>query len=107
MHQVLRTNFFSALFLSFNKQYIYVQNLSIVLSQQYDSAYNYKVMLNPNQAVNSLVIDVHIVEESPLEYVKTPGFSDDVDAIYDPKSVSDEPPKSSKITFRFDREFNC
>ena len=64
-------------------------------------------MLNPNQAVNSLVIDVHIVEESPLEYVKTPGFSDDVDAIYDPKSVADEPPKSSKITFRFDRELKC
>ena len=59
-------------------------------------------MLNPNQPINSLSIDVFIVEEAPLKYVKTPGFSDDMDSVFDPKSVPDEPPKSSKITFRSD-----
>ena len=57
-------------------------------------------MLNPNQPINNLAIDVFIVEESPLKYVKTPGFSDDMDSVFDPKSVPDEPPKSSKIYFR-------
>ena len=58
-------------------------------------------MLTPNQPINSLVIDVFIVEESPLKYVKTPGFSNDMSSAFDPKSVSDEPPKSSKISFRY------
>merc|ERR1719354_1245853 len=73
------------------------------LLYRFDSAYNYKVMLNPNQPINNLAIDVFIVEESPLKYVKTPGFSDDMDSVFDPKSVPDEPPKSSKISFSNDR----
>ena len=60
-------------------------------------------MLNPNQPINSLSIDVFIVEESPLKYVKTPGFSNNMESVFDPKSVPDEPPKSSKITFRSDQ----
>ena len=64
-------------------------------------------MLNPNQPITKLTIDVFIVEEAPLKYVKTPGFSDDINSIFDPKSVSDEPPKSSKVTFRSDRFTFC
>lgn len=60
-------------------------------------------MLNPNQPFTKLTIDVFIVEETPLKFVKTPGFSDEINSFFDPKSVSDEPPKSSKITFRSDK----
>ena len=82
--------------------YFFTSTVMVIIKcKQFDSAYNYKAMLNLNQPVKNLAVDVFIAEESPFEYVKTPGFSDDMFPAFDPNTVPVEPPKSSKITFRF------
>ena len=58
--------------------------------------------MNPNQRTDNLVVDVFIVEETPLKYVKVSGSLDDDNLTLDRNSLPDEFPKSSKVSFRLD-----
>ena len=62
------------------------------------------MILNPNQETDNLVVDVFIVEETPLKYVKVSGSLDGDYLSLDRNSSPDEFPKSSKVLFRLD---NC
>lgn len=70
-----------------------------IFLHQFNFSYDYSVVLNPNQPINRLTVDILIVEENPLLFVRTPGYGER-DMKYDAKTLSDEPPAGSVITFR-------
>jgi len=71
--------------------------LLIFYSTQIRGKYEYMIAISPDQPIKRLQVDVRIVEQRPLRFVRVPPFATEQTNV----AKTDQPPPGSNVTLRY------